>query len=348
MDFTPMLGRLKRRYNHVPRVFGVYIGVQGDGAAVGRSADARILTAENLSETELIQQAGEGMAPYLVVVGAPYERRDDVAIRRIIKNLQTQHEAVILADMEASLSLLDISHPSMISKLFSNNSIIIRPDDSNSRCMAALAVLAGWFYLADEFEYLPERKGIVPLLIDENELFSFIRRIPFGEVVTLSELAKSLGLQWNEKRIFVELSRLSEGTEVAGHRIVLKDGSLGGCYPGGQTKQKELLMTELVPFRDVHCVDLAKSQWTRTKYRPFTNYLQFTTRVNQYITVRHQQIEEVIGSQLPSAAKTYGTWWQNEKPHAYIWKDAGCKTVEVNLRLQTVSFTSVRREKTRG
>ncbi len=58
------------------------------------------------------------------------------------------------------------------------------------------------------------------------------------------------------------------------------------------------------------------------------------------INATMQQIEGVLGFDLPVSARTYSQWWENDQTHtqAKAWLEAGFHTEQVNLTAGTFTF----------
>ncbi len=60
-------------------------------------------------------------------------------------------------------------------------------------------------------------------------------------------------------------------------------------------------------------------------------------------SARYQEIEKVLGFDLPRSARQYSAWWSNERQgshtHARSWLDAGFKTSHVNITAESVLFS---------
>ena len=75
-----------------------------------------------------------------------------------------------------------------------------------------------------------------------------------------------------------------------------------------------------------------------TKYEPLTTYLDLCKKTK--IKLTYNQIEEILGFNLPPSARKYKVWWNNnDKNHSHSasWGDAGYKTSDVLLG-ESVTF----------
>ena len=83
---------------------------------------------------------------------------------------------------------------------------------------------------------------------------------------------------------------------------------------------------------------------TRSKYDPLHNYL--VNLPERSVRMPFSQIERILGLELPSSARGYYAWWENQRDgnhsHARSWLDAHYETQWLDLNSQAVTFTSPR------
>lgn len=75
------------------------------------------------------------------------------------------------------------------------------------------------------------------------------------------------------------------------------------------------------------------------KYHGITRYLEQCGK--DEITLSFEQIKKANDGYLPKSAYTYSAWWANDPKthtHSYGWLNAGYKTVQVDMKAQTVKF----------
>ena len=81
---------------------------------------------------------------------------------------------------------------------------------------------------------------------------------------------------------------------------------------------------------------------TQSKYDPLYNYLSDSQ--DRSIRMTFNQIERVLGFDLPSPARRHNAWWANEREgthsHARSWLEASYETQMVDLTSQSVTFVS--------
>jgi hypothetical protein len=71
-----------------------------------------------------------------------------------------------------------------------------------------------------------------------------------------------------------------------------------------------------------------------TKYQPLEDYLKDLPPARSRITLSFQEIEKLIGDNLPSSACQHRAWWSNQadtsnRPQAKAWINAGFKVESV-------------------
>lgn len=80
----------------------------------------------------------------------------------------------------------------------------------------------------------------------------------------------------------------------------------------------------------------------RDKYGPLRDYLKLCDKSS--IKLTYKEIEEIIGTELPSSAYVYKEWWSNRKPYvsqAKAYLDAGYYVENHNLIEQWVIFSKL-------
>ncbi len=332
VEIGPLLARLKRRYTRLPRAAGLWFDPRerADGVLV-RTAENRFLATAFTGEDDLKRLFGQVVRPHVLVL------EKDTVPDGVAAFLGREHESVIYAGLSYVMAALGLSGTAATAGWFACCGLDLRPKPpSGGAVSASLLALAGLFYLADEYEY--RDGGVVPLLFEGNPLYTFLRLVPYGEVTTFAEIAKALGLQWTEQPVMAEVARLPGEAEVFGHRVVHRDGRLSELFPGGAALQRELLKWEMVPFVAGERVDMKRALWTRQKYRALTGYLRRALRQERFIEMSFPELERVAGFPLSRAARRLGSWWSNDRPHAWIWQAAGGRVVNVNMKAATVVF----------
>lgn len=76
------------------------------------------------------------------------------------------------------------------------------------------------------------------------------------------------------------------------------------------------------------------------KYDPLSHYLKAASK--DVIEASFEQVEKILGFQLPQSAYRHQAWWANEThgshSHARSWQDAGWETRQVNTERRRVRF----------
>lgn len=76
------------------------------------------------------------------------------------------------------------------------------------------------------------------------------------------------------------------------------------------------------------------------KYAPLGAWLAQQPAAKREITLRFDEIEEILGAKLPKSAATYREWWANQEygTHAPHWQGAGFEVDAVDLSRRFVRF----------
>jgi len=71
------------------------------------------------------------------------------------------------------------------------------------------------------------------------------------------------------------------------------------------------------------------------KYTPLEHYLRDLPANQKEITLRFEQIEEILKSKLPSSAYEDRRWWDHEKEGNHVnqraWSNAGWKVASLDV-----------------
>jgi len=89
----------------------------------------------------------------------------------------------------------------------------------------------------------------------QKKVFTVIRKIPRGKVVTYKGVAKAIGNPLASRAVGNALHRNPHPIQIPCHRVVKSDGTLGG-YALGEEKKKQLLENEGVIFTDKNKIDV--------------------------------------------------------------------------------------------
>jgi hypothetical protein len=69
-----------------------------------------------------------------------------------------------------------------------------------------------------------------------------------------------------------------------------------------------------------------------SKYAPLGQYLARQPATISRLVLSFEQVERILGFELPASAAEHQAWWANntrQHPHVQVWLDAGWQTVEV-------------------
>ncbi|MFQ5689459.1 MAG: methylated-DNA--[protein]-cysteine S-methyltransferase [Gemmatimonadota bacterium] len=99
-------------------------------------------------------------------------------------------------------------------------------------------------------EYFEGRRAQFEISVDLSGLSAFerrvlegVRQVPFGQVIPYSELARRIGTPRGARAVGNALGRNPVAIVIPCHRVVRRDGSLGG-YTGGLHYKRHLLTIE--------------------------------------------------------------------------------------------------------
>ena len=76
-----------------------------------------------------------------------------------------------------------------------------------------------------------------------------------------------------------------------------------------------------------------------SKYETLTAYL--SKRGQKSIRMTFEEIERILGTELPPSAFKHPTWWSNNpmnNPRTYAWLNAGYKTMNVYIKERKLVF----------
>lgn len=94
-----------------------------------------------------------------------------------------------------------------------------------------------------------------------ERVYSVLREVPKGKVVTYGQIAKLLGAPNSSRAVGYALHHNPKPIEIPCHRVVNREGRLSGNFAfGGKNAQAKLLEAEGVPVKDGY-VDLKKYQY---------------------------------------------------------------------------------------
>ncbi len=76
-----------------------------------------------------------------------------------------------------------------------------------------------------------------------------------------------------------------------------------------------------------------------SKYDALGEYLESQPATMSSVTLEFQQIERILGFDLPASAREHRPWWANTVSHSYtVWLEAGWETSKVDMTSGWVTF----------
>lgn len=113
--------------------------------------------------------------------------------------------------------------------------------------------------------------------------------------------------------------------------------------------QKDDAVENLITVNDSLDYVFAESAKGGGRYAPLADWLQSQPGRSSQITLTFNQVEEIIGGELPGSARYFRNWWANDSvghTHSQLWLDAGWRTTYINLNEGRVTFSRIKeREK---
>jgi len=91
------------------------------------------------------------------------------------------------------------------------------------------------------------------------------------------------------------------------------------------------------------------SSLAESRYEPFYEWLLNQPLDADHVILTFNEIEKIIGDNLPESAGAWKNWWANDTtshPQSILWLDAGWRSTYINLSEERVTFARIRaREK---
>jgi len=82
-----------------------------------------------------------------------------------------------------------------------------------------------------------------------------------------------------------------------------------------------------------------------SRYAPLAIWLQSQPANQDRIPLGFQQIEEIIGGDLPPSARTHRSWWANDSVghvQSQQWLDSGWRVAQINMTQEKVTFARIK------
>ena len=74
------------------------------------------------------------------------------------------------------------------------------------------------------------------------KVWSYLKKIPKGSVITYSQVAKSIGKPFAVRAVANAIGKNPYAPKIPCHRVIRSDGSLGGYSGKGGVKRKKFLL----------------------------------------------------------------------------------------------------------
>ena len=93
-------------------------------------------------------------------------------------------------------------------------------------------------------------------------IYDLVARIPRGRVATYGQIAAILGNPLAARSVGEAMRNTPEYMDIPCHRVVNKAGKTAPAYSfGGEGRQREILESEGIGFKDNGCIDMKKYLW---------------------------------------------------------------------------------------
>lgn len=113
-------------------------------------------------------------------------------------------------------------------------------------------------------------------------------------------------------------------------------------------ESKATYAVSAVPSDDVAPTDEELSP-SDSRYAPLALWLHSQRSSRDRVQLSFEDIEEIIGGDLPASARRHRAWWANDSvahTHSQLWLEVGWRTAQVNVTGESVTFTRIKeREK---
>lgn len=94
------------------------------------------------------------------------------------------------------------------------------------------------------------------------KVYEITAKIPRGRVATYGQIAAMAGSPLASRAVGEAMRKVPEYVDIPCHRVVNSTGNLAPGYAfGGQERQREILKSEGVTFREDGRIDMKKSLW---------------------------------------------------------------------------------------
>lgn len=132
--------------------------------------------------------------------------------------------------------------------------------------------------------------------------------------------------------------------ESAGH---VEDQLQAGASQGGRQETPTEPGLEGIDERtsDESEGDTSENELVDSKYAPLANFLSRQPKDQERVILTFAQIETIIGSQLPAAAREHRSWWANDSTthvQSGQWLKVNWRVISINMTEEKVTFARAR------
>lgn len=131
--------------------------------------------------------------------------------------------------------------------------------------------------------------------------------------------------------------------------LTRQKSSLGESEKESEIQKAEEQIEGLVTSKEPVEYVFSESTKGTGRYASLADWLQSQSGRQSQITLTFNQVEEIIGGNLPGSAREFRNWWANDSVghiHSQLWLDAGWRTTYINLNEKRVTFIRIKeREK---
>ena len=92
----------------------------------------------------------------------------------------------------------------------------------------------------------------------------------------------------------------------------------------------------LTPTASAHAPEDEEHEEPHGSYAPLASHLRGQLAENNSVTLTFQEVERILGKELPRSALEYRAWWSNDptKPQSAAWLDEGWRTTSLSMTEQ--------------
>lgn len=136
-----------------------------------------------------------------------------------------------------------------------------------------------------------------------------------------------LGLKKRGATISVPFSQTGIGTQISAYQAALRERA------PAQTSQTDFIIQSR---EDPSTYSVASARDVPYKYLPLSEFLEKLD--DNSIRLSFDEIEAILGDQLPKSAIRYPAWWSNTSSYSRIWRSVGWRTKWLSIPEERVSF----------